>query len=67
MKKLEKTITQIENDVETFAKKIFGEVKKPVESIVNFVKKHKKILAILAVAYIGFNYLFAETDENEEE
>lgn len=63
MKKLEKTITKIEGDVETFAKKLFGEVKKPVENTVNFVKKHKKILLIVAVIYIGFNYLFAESDE----
>ena len=60
---MEKTIKKIEKDIISLS----DSVKEPLSSIVGFIKKHKKIIIILAVIYFSYKYLFDEEDQYEGE
>ena len=56
--KIEKAIAKLEEDVS----KITGSLDEPIQKILSFIKKHKKILLLSAGIYLVYRYLFTENE-----
>jgi hypothetical protein len=56
---IEKVFTNAEEKIE----EIMDGVKKPLDNVVDFIKKHKKIIFMLVILYATYSYLFDEPTE----
>jgi len=69
-KKMEKAFSKANKTLEKFEKQInkYSEgPKRLFKELIEFLKKHKKLLITLGIAYIAFEFLFGEEVEDEEE
>ena len=55
---MEKTIKKVEKDINSLSRT----VKEPLQSVIVFVRKHRRLLVVVALLYIAYSYMF-----NEEE
>ena len=46
--------------------KVVTQVQEVAEKVVEFIKKNKKTLIVLAVLYLAWRYLFGEDNEDSE-
>ena len=44
-------------------KEVEKTIMQQAEKVVKFVKKHRKIIAVITIIYIAANFLFAEDEE----
>lgn len=56
------------NQADRFLEKIEGSVfspdwKEPIEEVVSFVKRHKKVLITVGILYVVYKYFFGEDEE----
>ena len=56
MKNINKTVDQVEK----FIGKVINDAEAPVKKVLDFVKKHKKLIFMIVVAYLVFKYVFGE-------
>lgn len=67
---MEKAFSKANKTLEKFEKQInkYSEgPKRLFKELIEFLKKHKKLLITLGIAYIAFEFLFGEEVEDEEE
>ena len=58
MKNLNKLVKRIEKDIDAISES----VSEPVNSVIEFVKGHKKLIIILVVIYLTSRFLFSEEE-----
>ena len=60
---MKNALVKVENDINS----LMGKIENPLKETLGFIKKHKKFLIILGVIYLVYRYLFAESNDWEEE
>lgn len=55
------------NQADKFLEKVEQSVfspdwKEPIEEVIGFIKRHKKVLITVGVLYVAYKYLFSEED-----
>ena len=61
MKKINTMVEELQNFIES----VIDKAEAPVKKVLNFVKKHRKLIFAIVVAYLVFKYVFGEeSDEN---
>jgi hypothetical protein len=58
MNKFSKTFKNVENDLEG----LIESVKAPANSVLEFIKNHKKLIFTLVVGYLVYRYLFYDEE-----